>query len=155
MTRSPETNANSPAAMDSRSIASILQSGIEIVDDLHKKLAALDELLLTGRPAQITEAAMAIELSLKHTKPAFSDIVYAMRELGAPNLEAAVREWRRIDDQEIAGLAEALRRALGRFATRSVSASRRARQLNHGLNAAMRSLHSFGLEESGRLIAEA
>lgn len=154
MTRSPET-ADASAALDSRSIASILHSGLDIVDDLHKKLAALDELLLTGRPAQITEAAMAIELSLRNTKPAFSDIVNAMRELGAPNLEAAAREWRRTDDQEIAGLADALRKALSRFATRSVSASRRARQLNHGLNAAMRSLHSFGLEESGRLIAEA
>ncbi len=155
MTGSFESSETSPQAMDSRSIASILRSGIEIVDDLHNKLAALDQLLLTGRPAEITDAAIAIEHSLQNTNPAFSEIVSAMRDLGAPNLEAAAREWRRTDDPETAELADALRKALSRFANRTVGAGRRARQLNNGINAAMRSLQSFGLEESGRLIAEA
>ena len=38
---------------------------------------------------------------------------------------------------------------------RSANASRRAQHLNRGLNAALTTLQAIGVQESGRLIAEA
>jgi hypothetical protein len=48
-----------------------------------------------------------------------------------------------------------LRFSLSRFAKRSVAANRRAQHLNRGLNAALRTLQALGVQDSGRLIAEA
>jgi 3-deoxy-D-arabino-heptulosonate 7-phosphate (DAHP) synthase class II len=70
-------------------------------------------------------------------------------------LIAAAAQLRHIAQEDAAGLAEALRFALARFAKRSVSANRRAQQLNRGLNAALKTLQAIGVQESGRLIAEA
>jgi hypothetical protein len=71
---------------------------------------------------------------------------------GAQLLAAA--QLRLIEQEDAAGLAEALRMALTRFAKKSV-ANRRAQQLNRGLNTALKSLQALGVQESGRLIAEA
>jgi hypothetical protein len=136
-------------------VSSVLAHGLELVEDLSSKLQHLDTLMLSGKPNEISEAAAAVEAALRHASPAFADIAETMGKLGACNLAAAAAQLRQIEEEDAAGLAEALRFALARFAKRSVGANRRAQQLNRGLNAALRSLQALGMQESGRLIAEA
>ncbi|MDE8345202.1 MAG: hypothetical protein POH28_03340 [Acidocella sp.] len=136
-------------------LAAILQRGLDLVEDLSVKLQTLDGLLLTGRPPEISEAAAIVETTLHAATPAFAEIAQTMGHLGASNLAAAAAQLREIEEQHAAQLAESLRFALARFAKRSVSANRRARQLNRGLNAALNTLQALGVQESGRLIAEA
>ncbi len=136
-------------------VSGILQQGLELVEDLGVKLQNLDRLMLTGKPNEISDAAAIIEMALKSASPAFANIAETMSELGASNLAAAAAQLRHIEQQDAASLAEALRVALARFAKRSVSANRRAQQLNRGLNAALKTLQALGVQESGRLIAEA
>jgi hypothetical protein len=136
-------------------VSAILAQGLDLVDDLNRKLQHLDALMLTGKPNEISDAAAVIEMALKAASPAFAEIADTMGRLGACNLAAAAAQLRKIEENNAAGLAEALRLALARFAKRSVSANRRAQQLNRGLNAALKSLQALGMQESGRLIAEA
>jgi hypothetical protein len=143
------------AAEDGPSVTEELRHGLELVEDLSRKLQRLDALLLTGKPNDISDAAAGIEAALKAASPAFAGISDTMGRLGACNLTAAAAQLRKIEEEDAAGLAEALRVALARFAKKSVSANRRAQQLNRGLNAALKSLQALGVQESGRLIAEA
>jgi hypothetical protein len=136
-------------------IAQVLQQGLDLVEDLSHKLQNLDHLMLGGKPNEISEAASVVESALKSASPAFAEIAEPMGRLGACNLTAAAAQLRRLEEEDAAGLAEALRFALARFAKRSVSANRRAQQLNRGLNAALKTLQALGVQESGRLIAEA
>ena len=136
-------------------VASILQQGLDLVEDLSQKLQILDSLMLTGKPNEISAAATVVETALKSASPAFAEIAGAMGQLGACNLAAAAAQLRQIEEEDAAGLAEALRFALARFAKRSAGANRRAQQLNRGLNAALKTLQALGVQESGRLIAEA
>lgn len=136
-------------------VAGLLQQGLELVDDLSCKLQRLDDLMLTGKPNEISEAAAIVEFALKSASPAFAEIAETMGRLGACNLTAAAAQLRQIEEEDAAGLAEALRFSLARFAKRSVNANRRAVQLNRGLNAALKTLQALGVQESGRLIAEA
>jgi hypothetical protein len=132
-----------------------LRQGLGLVEEISAKLQRLDQLMLTGKPAEISEAAALIEQALQDAAPAFAAIAETMGALGASNLQAAAVQLREISQKDAAGLAEALRVALTRFAKRSVSANRRAVQLNRGLNAALKTLQALGVQESGRLIAEA
>jgi len=132
-----------------------LRNGLDLVAALQAKLIELDALLLTGRPAEIVEAAALVEASLKASAPAFERIAELVEELGAGNLKAAALQLREAEQPDAARQAEALRLALKRFATRSVQANRRAQHLTRGLNTALRSLQALGVHESGRLIAEA
>jgi hypothetical protein len=145
----------SAAAGDIPPVTNVLRHGLELVEDLSRRLQLLDSLLLTGRPHDISEAAANIEAALKAAAPSFAEISETMGRLGACNLAAAAEQLRKIEEEDAAGLAEALRVALSRFAKKSVSANRRAQQLNRGLNAALKSLQALGVQESGRLIAEA
>lgn len=142
-------------APDVPPVTDVLRHGLELVDDLSRKLQYLDALMLTGKPNDISDAAAGIEAALKAATPAFAEITETMGRLGASNLTAAAAQLRKIEEADAAGLAEALRVALSRFAKKSVSANRRAQQLNRGLNAALKSLQALGVQESGRLIAEA
>jgi hypothetical protein len=133
----------------------LLRQGLELVEELTLKLQRLDGLMLTGKPSEISEAAAGVEAALNDAAPSFAEIAEAMGRLGVSNLAAAAAQLRHIEQADAAGLAEALRGALARFAKRSVNAGRRAQQLNRGLNAALRSLQALGVQEAGRLIAEA
>jgi hypothetical protein len=144
-----------PPEEDAIPVAGILRYGLELVEDLSGKLQYLDNLMLGGRPNEISDAASAVEMALKTASPAFAEIAEAMSRLGANNLTAAAAQLRHIEEEDAAGVADALRFALARFAKRSIGANRRAQQLNRGLNAALRTLQALGVQESGRLIAEA
>jgi hypothetical protein len=144
-----------PAGPEEISAACVLQQGLDLVEDLSQKLQHLDQLMLTGRPNEISDAAAVVEQALKSASPAFAEIAETMGRLGACNLAAAAAQLRQIEQADAAGVAEALRFALARFAKRSMGANRRAQQLNRGLNAALRTLQALGVQESGRLIAEA
>lgn len=150
-----ESAAPAHPATASPPVSDILRHGLELVEDLSRKLQFLDMLMLAGRPNDISDAAASIEAALKAAGPAFAEITDTMARLGACNLAAAAAQLRSIEEADAAGLAEALRAALTRFAKKSVSANRRAQQLNRGLNAALKSLQALGVQESGRLIAEA
>ena len=143
------------AASDSQPVSELLRKGLDLVEDLTHKLQKLDSLMLTGKPNEISEAAVSVEVALNDAAPAFAEIAETMGRLGASDLAAAAAQLRHIEQTDAAGLADALRGALTRFAKRSVNASRRAQQLNRGLNAALRSLQALGVQEAGRLIAEA
>jgi len=136
-------------------VAGVLQLGLELVNDLSVKLQYLDALMLTGKPNEISEAAATVQAALQSASPAFAEIAETMGRLGASSLAAAAAQLRQIEEEDAAGLAEALGFALAKFAKRSVSANRRAQQLNRGLNAALKTLQALGVQESGRLIAEA
>ncbi len=136
-------------------ISDILAHGLELVENLGRKLHQLDDLMLTGSPNEISDAAAAVEWALKDASPTFAEIAETMGRLGASNLTAAAEQLRKIQEEDAAGLAEALRGSLARFAKRSFSANRRAQQFNRGLTAALQSLQALGMQESGRLIAEA
>lgn len=135
--------------------SALLRQGLELVEGLTSKLQYLDGLMLTGKPNEISQAAASVEQALSDAAPAFSEISSMMGVLGASSLSVAAAQWRHSEQTETAILAEALRGSLGRFAKRSISANRRAVQLNKGLSAALRSLQALGVQESGRLIAEA
>ncbi len=136
-------------------VTMVLQQGLDLVEDLSRRLQTLDALMLTGKPNEISDEAAGIEAALKAASPAFAEIAQTMGRLGACNLAAAAAQLRKIEAEDAASLAEALRFALARFAKKSVNANRRAQQLNRGLNAALKSLAAMGVQESGRLIAEA
>ncbi len=146
---------SAPPALDIPPVTDVLRHGLELVEDISRKLHYLDTLMLTGKPNDISDAAAGIEAALKAAAPSFAEIAETMGRLGACNLTAAAAQLRKIEEDDAAGLAEALRIALTRFAKKSVSANRRAQQLNRGLNAALKSLQALGVQESGRLIAEA
>jgi hypothetical protein len=146
---------SAPPALDIPPVTEVLRHGLELVEDISRKLHYLDTLMLTGKPNDISDAAAGIEAALKAAAPSFAEIAETMGRLGACNLTAAAAQLRKIEEEDAAGLAEALRIALTRFAKKSVSANRRAQQLNRGLNAALKSLQALGVQESGRLIAEA
>jgi hypothetical protein len=155
LTSAPEPLISLVLDGDPRVVTLLLQQGLDVVEDLSRKLHDLDNLLLVGRAHEISDAAQQVELALNDAAPAFRDIASAMTILGAPNLQAAAERFREVQQDDAAGLAEALRRSLARFAQRSMGANRRAQSLNRGLNAALRALQAFGVQESGRLIAEA
>lgn len=133
----------------------LLRHGLALVEGLTARLQELDGLMLTGKPSEISQAAAGVEQALSESAPAFAEIAAMMGVLGASDLTAAAAQLRHIEQSEAAVLAEALRGSLTRFAKRSVSAGRRAQQLNRGLSAALRSLQALGVQDSGRLIAEA
>jgi hypothetical protein len=136
-------------------ISDILAHGLELVESLGGKLHHLDDMMLTGRPNEISDAAAAVEWAIKDASPAFAEIAETVSRLGASNLMTAAEQLRGIHEEDAAGLAEALRGALARFAKRSFCANKRAQQFNRGLSAALQSLQALGVQESGRLIAEA
>jgi len=138
-----------------RPVTALLRDGIGLVEGLSLKLQFLDDLLLTGRPEDICAAAADVERALQDASPVFADITQTMGSLGAATLFDAARQFRADEQDDAAKLAESLRAALARFARRSVSANRRAQQLNKGLNAALKSLQALGVQDHGRLIAEA
>lgn len=133
----------------------LLGQGLSLVDDLTCRLQALERLMLTGKPNEISEAAAGIESALRDSAPAFAEITALMGALGASDLASAAAQLKHIEQVDAAKMAEALRGSLARFAKRSVAAGRRAQQLNKGLSAALRGLQALGMQESGRLIAEA
>jgi hypothetical protein len=148
--------ANIPSSgLPLMSVSESLSRGLEIITDLSEKISALDRLLLTGKPHDIASAAAEIEQSLSDAKPMFDMISDTMNDLGARNLALAAEQLRQNEDYSAASLAESLRSALASFAKKSVSAKSRASQLNRGLNMSLRALQSLGVQESGRLIAEA
>lgn len=153
------TSPGQPRALtlvnDPPEVTQLLRHGLDLVEDLSRKLQDLDTLLLSGRPHEISDAALVIETAIRDAGPAFQNIAATMNILGVPTLAAAAAQFRARDQDDAAGLAEALRRALARFAQKSVGANRRAQHLNRGLTAALRTLKTFGAQESGRLIAEA
>jgi hypothetical protein len=144
-----------PKIEDSPPVGELLRHGLELVEDLTCKLQSLDSLLLTGKPNEISEASAHVEAALNAAAPSFAQIAEALGLLGVSNLAAAAAQLRHIEQTDAAALAEALRGALSRFAKRSVTANRRAQQLNRGLSAALRGLQALGVQEAGRLIAEA
>jgi hypothetical protein len=151
----PEAEEAKGSQHDLPPVSDVLRQGLALVEDLSRRLQWLDTLMLSGKPNEISDAAAGIEAALKQAAPAFADITETMGRLGASNLAAAAAQLRKIEEEDAAGLAEALRSALTQFAKKSVSANRRAQQLNRGLNAALKSLQALGVQESGRLIAEA
>ncbi len=146
---------NAAPAPEDADIAPLLARGLDLVQDLSGKLETLDALMLTGQARDISAAAAAVQTALDQAAPVFSDIAGTIGRFGASDLWIAAAQLRRIEQEDAAGLAEALRHSLARFARRTVSANRRAQQLNRGLNAALKSLQALGVQESGRLIAEA
>lgn len=145
--------ASMPGEMGQASV--LLSQGLNLVESLSLKLQQLDGLMLTGKPNEISQAAANVEVALQESAPAFAEIANLMGELGASNLASAAAQLRHIEQVDAAKMAEALRGALTRFGKRSVSAGRRAQQLNKGLGATLRGLQALGIKESGRLIAEA
>ncbi|MBB5373763.1 hypothetical protein [Acidocella aromatica] len=141
--------------LEAQPISDMLAHGLELAENLGRKLHNLDDLMLTGRPNEISDAAAAVEWALKDASPTFAEIAETVSRLGASNLMTAAEQLRRIQEEDAAGLAEALRGALARFAKRSFSANKRAQQFNRGLSAALQSLQALGMQEGGRLIAEA
>lgn len=136
-------------------IPEILHRGLDCIADLNAKLQRLDQMMLGGRAQQIAEAAAEVDALLAASAPVFQQIGQVMEQLGAQNLQAAALYLRAASQENAAGMADALRLALKRFANRSVAANRRAQHINRGLNTALRSLQAIGVQESGRLIAEA
>lgn len=149
------TGAPSPHPGEFAKASLLLEQGLDLVQDLTLKMQKLDGLMLTGKPGDISQAAATVEVALRDSAPAFAEIANLMGELGASNLASAAAQLRHIEQADAAQMADALRGALTRFAKRSVNAGRRAQQLNKGLSAALRGLQALGMQESGRLIAEA
>ncbi len=111
--------------------------------------------MLVGQPLDIAEAASAVEASLRAASPAFLEITTSLDRLGLRNLQSAAQQFRQSDQDLAARLADQLRLALRRLAQRSAESDRRARNLSRGLNAALTTLQALGVEETGRLLAEA
>jgi hypothetical protein len=148
-------NDETAPSADRGAIVAMLHRGLERVADLNLKLQGLDDLMLSGRPQEIAAAANEVEAALAASAPTFSELVETMKRLGTADLRSAADYLRHADQDDAASLAESLRLALKRFATRSVKAGRRATSLHNGLSAALRSMQALGVEDSGRLIAEA
>jgi len=146
---------NEPEQGHPFAVTGMLQSGLSLVAGLNRSMQSLDDLMISGSPEEIAEAAQLVEAALKNASPTFSAIAATMEQLGAVNLRAAAETFRRAEQNDAASLSDALRLALSRFAKRSVDAGRRAQQLNRGLTAALQTLQELGVQESGRLIAEA
>jgi len=140
---------------DPLAVVRALHQGLELVDDLNRKMKNLDGLMLIGPPGEIAEAAVAVESSLKAASPAFQEIAAIMEHFGISSLKTAAEQLRQSELGDAAALAEAFRVALKRFAKRSVGANRRAHHLSRGVNNALRTLQALGVQETGRLIAEA
>ncbi|HEY1858024.1 hypothetical protein [Acidocella sp.] len=155
MTDDAEAAPGAEFGVDHVAVVAVLHQGLELVADLTLKLQSLDDLMLSGRPQEIAAAATEVEAALSAAEPAFSDIADTMKRLGSADLQRAADYLRRADQNDAASLADTLRLSLKRFATRSVKASRRATTLHNGLSAALRSMQALGVEDSGRLIAEA
>jgi hypothetical protein len=132
-----------------------LQCGLGVVTDLERSLERLDVVLLTGRPHAIADAAKAMELSCSAAEPAFQRVALALETLGVARLGDAAQQLRRSDETAAAATADALRRALKRFARRNDACHRRAQGMSRGLSASLRTLQALGMAGSGRLIAEA
>ncbi|HQT63546.1 MAG: hypothetical protein B7Z75_07160 [Acidocella sp. 20-57-95] len=143
------------STQEARTVAKTLSIGLGLVEDISEKLHKLNNLMLAGKPHEIAEAATVIETALKSAAPAFADITKTMALLGAGTLQDAATQLRKAEQNDAASLADALRHALSRFAKKSVDANRRATQLNRGINSALKSLQALGIQENGRLIAEA
>ncbi len=143
------------STQDARNVARTLSTGLGLVEDISEKLHKLNSLMLTGKPHEIADAAITIEAALKSAGPAFADITKTMAMLGAGTLQDAAAQLRNAEQNDAASVAEALRHALSGFAKKSVDANRRATQLNRGINSALKSLQALGIQENGRLIAEA
>lgn len=151
----PRTSGLASTSAGAGEASVLLGQGLDLVESLSLKLQQLDGLMLTGKPSEISQAAANVEVALQESAPAFAEIAALMGELGASNLASAAAQLRHIEQVDAAKMAEALRGALTRFGKRSVSAGRRAQQLNKGLGATLRGLQAMGIKESGRLIAEA
>ncbi len=149
-----EQEAGAPWA-DRVAVIAMLHQGLELVADLNRKLQGLDDLMLSGRPQEIAAAANEVETGLAAAAPTFADIADTMKRFGTADLQSAADYLRRAEQEDAAGLADSLRLALKRFANHSIKASRRATSLHNGLQAALRSMQALGVENSGRLIAEA
>lgn len=139
----------------SMSVSDVLSRGIDVVGGLNDKLINLDRIMVTGRAADIANAAAEVEQVMRDASPTFSLIAETMKVIGANSLDAAAIQLRIADDNGAASLAEALRAALSNFSRKSQSAKRRASQFSHGLNISLRSLQALGVQDCGRLIAEA
>lgn len=155
----PEHSSSSqeaPSSTDGTArVCVLLGQGLSLVEGLLLKLQQLDTLMLTGKPKEISQAAAVLEVDLLGSAPVFAEIASLMGELGVSDFASAAVQLRRVEQEDAANMADALRGALSRFAKRSASAGRKAQGLNRGLAAALRGLQALGLEESGRLIAEA
>ena len=149
------SDAFTPAFGEPARATMLLGQGLGLIEDLTLRLQTLERLMLTGKPNEISQEAASIEKALRDSAPAFAEITALMGELGASDLAAAAAQLKHIEQADAAKMAEALRGALARFAKRSVAAGRRAQQLNKGLGAVLRGLQALGMQESGRLIAEA
>ncbi|OYV38441.1 MAG: hypothetical protein B7Z80_10045 [Rhodospirillales bacterium 20-64-7] len=136
-------------------IPAILHRGLDCIVALDKRLKHLDQTMLGGKPQEIAEAAAAVDGLLVASTPIFRQIGSVMEQMGTQNLQAAALYLRAAAQEDAAGMADALRLALKRFAKQSVASNRRAQHINRGLNTALRSLQAIGVQESGRLIAEA
>ncbi len=136
-------------------VAATLHRGLDCIAELNTRLQHLDQMMLGGKPQEIADAAASVDGLLLMSAPVFKQISDVMQQLGAQNLQSAALFLRAREQEDAAGTADALRLALKRFATRSVAANRRAQHINRGLNTALRSLQAIGVQESGRLIAEA
>jgi hypothetical protein len=143
-----------PAISDTDVIA-ILHRGLDCIAELNTRLQHLDQTMLGGQPQDIADAAGAVDGLLLLSAPVFKQISDVMQQLGAQNLQSAALYLRAAAQEDAAGVVDELRLALKRFANRSVAANRRAQHINRGLNTALRSLQAIGVQESGRLIAEA
>ncbi len=132
----------------------LLLEGVDRIGALGACLQMLDELLVTGRPPAIADAARVVELSLSTAQPLFHEICTALDNLGTPRLQAASTRLCHAD-QATAAAAECLSADLKRFAKRNAAYHRRAEGLSRGLTASLRTLHALGMAGSGRLLAEA
>jgi hypothetical protein len=136
-------------------LGAVLDQALTRMAELQQSLQRLDDLMLTGRPHAIADAAMAVELSLSNAEAVFQQIRDALTGLGAARLQDAAKQLRQSDQTTAATAAETLRAALRRFAQQNAACYRRAQGLSRGLNASLRALHALGIVENGRLIAEA
>ncbi len=142
-------------AISDPDVTAILHRGLDCIGELNIRLQHLDQTMLGGQPQDIADAASAVDGLLLVSAPVFKQISDVMQQLGAQNLQSAALYLRAAAQEDAAGIADELRLALKRFANRSVAANRRAQHINRGLNTALRSLQAIGVQESGRLIAEA
>ncbi len=136
-------------------LGDLLNQGLDQVTALALCLETLDELMITGRPPAIADAAMTVEHALSAAEPVFLRLGQALDRLGMPCLQDAANRLRRSDQGAAATSAESLGTSLRRFARRSAAYHRRAQSLSRGLTGSLRTLHALGLAGSGRLLAEA
>lgn len=133
----------------------LLLQGLNHITALSACLETLDDLMVTGRPPAIADAATAVELSLSAAEPVFSVVCKTLDSLGSVRLQDAADRLRQVDQMEAAAAAESLHAALRRFVRRNVAYHRRAQGLGRGLAASLRAMHALGMAGNGRLLAEA